>query len=169
MLLAPLSAAAQAHPSAAPVRPIPACGAMLCETEHLLTIALDAVLTERKDCQRAAPLVLDLLYFAPSVERVVPAGPPVARARELSIALFSRYWREISVVDSAAVLAVLDTPGPSCILVFSPPLASLPGTIRVQVAVWSRQDGLARGEQLFVRIASVDGVWSAVRVEYGWR
>lgn len=145
-------------------RPIPGCGAMVCEDGHLLAVALDAVLLRHPSCGRQPPYVLNRLYLTPGPHRPVPLGTPVTRAEDASLLFLRRYWRDIQLVDSAFV-ATHEGALNACLIVLSVPIARRPGTLRAEVVVWDRD--LKGITQYFVRLEVLNDVWRATRVEVG--
>lgn len=145
-------------------RPIPGCGAMVCEDGHLLAVALDAVLLRHSSCGMQPPYVLDRLYLTPGPHRPVPLGAPATRAEDASLLFLRRYWREIQLVDSTFV-ARQERAMTACLIVLSVPAARRPGTLRVEVVVW---DGDLKGvTQYFVLLELLNHLWRATRVEIG--
>lgn len=155
---------AQSRPDTGSSREVRGCYALTCEDEHLLTLALDAVLRESRECRDDAPFVLNTLHLAPHSGDVVPRSPVVLRAEDLSPALFARYWPAIRIVDTVAARS-LPMPRGRCLLIFSPPVARAGGDVRVEVAI--RTEHPKQHIQRFVVIRRIENEWVVQRVETG--
>jgi hypothetical protein len=164
VLLVPAGASGQAAREPSTFRPIPGCGAVVCEDEHMLTLALDAILASVSDCSTGTPRVLNLLYLKPATGTPVPGSPIMARASDYSVALFTRYWDEIELVDTNWVLSA-SRPATQCFLAFSIPVHRAPNSMRVEVALWTQN--FSHFEQKFVLLHHDGTRWRVQMVQTG--
>lgn len=147
-------------------RSVPGCGAMGCEEERQIVLAIDAVLAANESCQSLPPLLLREMYRFP-MQRLEDSAtvPAVGRVDNFGRPPFQRYWAGIGIADQLTAVNQVDS---RCMLILAPPRARSRGDLVVEMVILSHSESEGRQyAQWFVTLRQVNGDWRATGVTYG--